>query len=264
VFQRQGNFGVLAVLAASTIVLSGCALKGDVKRLETEVMLLRAEASTGDSLSVALFTQLIIELEQLQNESRSYLDSLRTELAGVRNISGELRGSLRSLEAQMITLEELVGSSQATLQQLERRLGSGNPAPTVEPAAPVESPADDPRDLFELGRRQFNQGSVRTARLAFARIVDQHPDSDLMPDALYWLAASYAQMDVLDSAVITYRRLISDHSNSDRVPEAFYRLGLLAAENGNIDAAINYFQTVVTRFPNSAVADLARERLRPN
>ncbi|MFQ5551531.1 MAG: hypothetical protein ACE5FJ_09885, partial [Gemmatimonadales bacterium] len=79
-------------LAVGAVTLSSCALKGDVRRLETQLAELRDETARADSArAVQLDDQLRRMMIQLQANNAALLDSLRAAEARSVAYRGENR-----------------------------------------------------------------------------------------------------------------------------------------------------------------------------
>jgi tol-pal system protein YbgF len=251
----------LALCVVVSFPIAGCAMKGDVRRVEAEVSELRVQSALGDSAGAALLAGIIRELQQLQAESRSYLDSLRTELADVRAMSADLRGTTRDIQRQLATIQELTGLTQARLDQLEARLDRYSEA-RAQPEVDAPTAGDDAENLFEIGRRQLDGGGLQTARDAFQHIVAQYPAHPRAADALFWLGETFLRGREADSAESYFLRLVDNHPSSRLAAEALYKVGLLAEQQDDHERAREFYRRVVDEYPESSAAALAREKLR--
>ena len=75
--------------------------------------------------------------------------------------------------------------------------GEATPFATVPPAPYI---ADDPADtLYQEARSALSRGDNRTAARLFRRIVDEEPDSEYAPDALYWQAFALYRVGTTDT-----------------------------------------------------------------
>lgn len=256
-FARQ----CLVPLILVSFALNGCAMKGDVRRVESEVGALRLQSAVGDSTGAALLAGIIRELQQLQAESRSYLDSLRTELGDVRAMSADLRGTTRDIQRQLATIEELTGLTQARLDQLEAELERDRQDRSQQE---FDSPTsgDDAASLFGIGRRQLSSGGLQTARKAFHEVIVRYPEHPRAADAVYWLGESFLRGGEVDSAEVYFLSLVVDHPASRLAGEALYKVGLLAEQQDDDQRAQELYRRVVDEYPESPAAALAREKLR--
>lgn len=248
---------VLAVLA-----LGGCALKSDVRRLESQLDIMRAEAARQDSARAFQLNELI----QLQ---RRIMDSLAASQQLVRGLAGNLGNDLYNVQQQLVQIQELQGQSQRRLTEIRTQLearreqldsaaapGAGARADTAPPARVAS--ADQ---MYEASVQQLRRGSNATARLGFRELLRVHPTSERVPDALYFLGETFAT-ESPDSAAHYWTQVVDDYPTSARAATALYKLGLLAEQRRDVAAARTTYQRVVKEYPKSDEAALARDRLR--
>lgn len=245
---------------ALAVALSACALKGDVRRVETQVATLRLQAARADSARAVALQRLLSEVEALQ---QIVLDSLAAQQRRLAVSQGELRADVSDVQRQLVQIQELMGQSQQRLSELrgqieQRRsqLVTGG-AGADSAAAPGEPGAEQ---LYDLAVRQLRAGSPQTARQALQKLLGDYPQHDRVPDALFQLGESWAGSNP-DSAAGAYERIAKEHPGSPRAPAALYKLGLMAEQRGNRQAARVYYQRVVAGYPRSEEAALARTKL---
>lgn len=264
---RGGRSYARASLAAALVVVLGaCATKGDIRDLRGEV---RQLAERQDSL---LTTMMEIQ--------RAALDSLGEQSDVLFQVRGELGRQLLDIQEQLVAVQELTGQSQRALaglrDQIEARrvailqeqaqepsdTAGAQPADTAgdEPPSGVDA-GGGPQELFNVAVRQFNRGSVTTARRAFERFLQSYPNHRLAPDAHFYLGDILAQENRLEEAVETFLEIPELFPTADRVPHALYRAGTLQAELGNSEEARDLLERVVNSYPESGAAVLAEERL---
>lgn len=253
----------LTVTAA--VLLSGCALKGDVRRVEQEVQALRVETARADSARAVELDRIVRLLDTVQ-------DSLSVQQRRLVLLQGEVRSDVTDVQRQLVQIQELTGQSQQRLTELRRQLEerAQAPPPTVmapgpTAGAPVGSPqpaAGDPGpdQLYDIALQQLRRGSPQTARIAFRRFLELHPTHPRAADAVFFLGESWAGTDA-DSAATAYEKVAQDFRDSPRAPSALYKLGLLAEQRGEQARARLYYQRVLAGYPRSEEAALAREKL---
>ncbi len=249
---------VTPVLAAA-IVLSGCALKGDVRRVEEQVLALKAETARADSARAVELARVIELLSGVQ-------DTLGAQQLRLVSFQADVRADITEVQRQLVQVQELTGQSQQRLSemraQLEQRSRLPQPAPgPADTMAPVVEEGPGPEQLYDISLQQFRRGSLVTARAGFQRFLADFPRHDRVPDALFFLGETWAATEA-DSAVAVYERVVRDHPNSPRAPSALYRLGLMAEQRGDSAAARVYYNRVVSGYPRSEEAALARDKLR--
>lgn len=252
----------VAVLGAATL-LAGCATNGAVRRVETQVLVLRTETARQDSARAA-------EIERVLQTQTRVLDSLAAVREAVGRIKGDVAGDLFQIQQQLVQIQELTGQSQRRLSELRAQLDargqmlaaqadttpSGGPGDTTARAAPAAPPSE----MFQAALGQFRRGSVGTARLGFQEFLRAYPNHEDVPAALLFLGETFA-LEAPDSASFYYRKVASEYASSDRAPTAWYKVGQLAELARDLPAARSAYQQVVQRYPRSPEANLARDRL---
>ena len=251
--------GLLGILAA-TVALSGCALKSDVRRVETELAVLKAESATRDSAAAAQLADLIV----LQQRILDSMQAGRRALVGVR---GDLSGEHFTIQQLLVQVQALTGQSQQRLSELRAQLESQQAAPPAEAlpdtavgGAPPRGGGPSAEQMYQVSVQQLRRGSLGTARLGFRQLIQTYPNHERVPDALYFVGESFASQ--ADSASQYYSRVVRDHPSSPRAPAALYKLGLLAEQRQDPAEAAAVYRRVVDQYPSSDAASLARDRLR--
>src|SRR3990172_3104282 len=243
-----GDVRAVRLAPALAVALGACALKGDVRRVETQVTQLRQETARADSVRAVSLERRLDEVLALQ---RAVLDSLSVQQRRLTLVQGELRNDLTDVQR----LSELRSQFEQRRQQLAAQPSSeGDTARVPVPDEP------GPEQLYDLAVRQLRGGSPQAARQALQKLLTDYPQHDRVPDALFQLAESWAGTSP-DSAARGYERIAQQHPSSTRAPAALYKLGLLAEQRGDLRAARVYYQRVVAGYPRSEEAALARTKL---
>jgi len=129
-----------------------------------------------------------------------------------------------------------------------------------------EATADD---LYEIGVAAAEREDYLLAIEAFRRVTSDSPLNEFADDALIGLADAHTAIGEFASAELEYRTVMEDYPRSPLVPEAAYKLGVAFQEQSlpaTLDQsmthqAIEQFERVLSLYPDSAVADAARERV---
>jgi len=250
-------------LSLGVALLGGCALKGDVRRVELQVAAVKEDLNSAEAARKAQIDSLlalVAAVQQTLGAQQEYLVRMR----------GDVRTDLLSVQQQLVTVQELTGQSQQRLTELRGRLEEQarqpvppveNPNPTGAPVGPsgnVTGPGPD--RMYDLSLQQYRRGSLGTARLGFREFLRLYPTHDRAPDALFYIGETFGGENA-DSAGAVYQQVVKTYPNSPRAPSALYKLGLLAESRGNKAAARTYYQRVVAGYPRSDEANLARDKL---
>ena len=247
-----------AVLALG--LAAGCALKGDVRKVELQVEALQADLAKSDAARAAEQDTVLAAVRLLQQ-------ALATQQSYLVQMRGDLRTELLSVQQQLVSVQELTGQSQQRLTELRSRIESR--AQQAEPSMPVGpsgNPAGPgPDQMYDLSLQQYRRGSLTTARLGFREFLRVFPTHERAPDALFYIGESFEQ-SAPDSAAAVYDQVVKTYPKSPRAPSALYKQGLLAEQRGDKAQARTFYSRVIAGYPRSPEADLARQnqqRLRP-
>lgn len=255
--------GVLGLWLAA-----GCALKGDVRKVDLQVQALQADLAKSDAARAAERDTILAAVRLLQQ-------ALAAQQAYLVQLRGDLRTELLSVQQQLVTVQELTGQSQQRLTELRSRIearaeqpdaGAAVPAASGAPVGSSGNPAGPgPDQMYDLSLQQYRRGSLITARLGFREFLRVYPTHERAPDALFYIGESFEQ-SAPDSAAAVYDQVVKTYPNSPRAPSALYKQGLLAEQRGDKALARTFYSRVIAGYPRSPEADLARQnqqRLRP-
>jgi tol-pal system protein YbgF len=254
--------GVLA-----SVLFAACATKGQVQLLQTEVQTLRVESARRDSARAAALAAVI----GLQNR---ILDSIASGREALHQLDARMKTELTDVQRQLLQVQELTGQSQTRLSELKAQLdtraeqqeAAGLARPLAGPDTTARAPAQTlpaaTADQMYLGAlQQFRRGSLTTARRGFQEFLKAYPTSEQVPDALNFVAESFAN-EAPDSAVVYYTQVVQRFPKSPRASTALYRIGRIEEARRNVAAARTYYERILKEYPQSNEADLARDRLK--
>lgn len=253
-------------VAAAALMVMGCATSGSVKRVETQVLVLRAESARQDSVRAAELAR-IIRLQQ------QVLDSLASSRQALRVLDAKFGTDLTEVQRQLLQIQELTGQSQRQLSVLKAGLDARAeaqtqvvpptvPDSTAAPATPPPAgPAASAEQMYTGALQNYRRGSIVVARRAFQDFLVQYPTHPNVPDAMYWVAESF-QDQAPDSAIARYQEVRTKFPQNRRASTALYKIGYVY-ETVLKDAAKARaaYQRLISEYPRSDEADLAKSRL---
>ena len=255
-------FGVVA----AAVVLGGCATKGDMRALQTEVRVeLRAQAARQDSL-----------LAMFRREAASTQDTLRTQSDQLFDFRGDITRLLQSLTQGQARLEALVGETQRGIAALRNQGGSTGraPGPTAGPGVPQDTTTVRPSrgetvagvggnadQLYGVARDQHQRGSLSAAQQAYEQFLRDYSSDPRAPDAQWYLADLLTQQNRPDDALEAFQQIPTLYPAAARVPDALFRIARLQADLGNTTDARATLQRIINTYPDTGVAFLAQDML---
>ncbi len=248
-----------APLVLGLWLAAGCALRGDVRKVELQVEGLRGEVARNDS----------IRRTQQDSILRVVQTGLAAQQAAITQLRGDQLTNVQAVQQQLATLQELTGQSQRGLSELRSRFSAPPvtaPADSAAgranmPVGPSGNPAGpSPEQMYDVSLQQYQRGSWATARLGFREFLRVFPNDERAVDALYYVGETFAAENS-DSATAVYQTVVKNYPNSPRAPSALYKLGLIAEKRGDKQAARTYYSRIVSTYARSDEANLARDKL---
>ncbi|HET6633196.1 MAG TPA: tol-pal system protein YbgF [Rhodanobacteraceae bacterium] len=273
--------GALAWLVAATIVAAAFPLAASAQvqvsgqRLSLADRVARLERQAQDQGGVGTVNQmqaLRSEVQQLQGQ--------------VEQLRHQLQQMQQQAKAQYIDLDSRLG-------RLEGRPAGSGPAAAASsgddttelgdvvlggasatPAAPAAPAADAAGTVAPAGAQATAQadydnafaalrsGAYPTAARRFQAFIQQHPQSELVPNAYYWLGESYYGTQNYPVALRTFQQLVQLYPDTPKARDGLLKIGYCQYELQQWDAARATLQRVVQQYPNSSDARLAQDRLR--
>ncbi len=221
-----------------------------------------------DEARRALADQKIKFEARFDQQAKAQLD-LASQIQRQSEEMAKLRGQIETLSYELETAKK---RQQDYYLDLDARLRRFEPQPAAG-TAPGEgaregataSAAGDPAQQsqdYEAALNLFKGNKYKEAAAGFAAFVQKHPESDLAPNAQYWLGnAWYAQRNCAKS--IEAQSLVpSKWPNSAKAPDALLAIATCQQEMGNPNAAKRTLDTLLAKYPNAPAAASAKDRLK--
>ena len=247
------------VTTAAIVTLGACAMKSDIRDLQTELL---AELSALAARQDALITQLELE-------SRSTQDTLRTQSNQIFDFRGEITRQMRQISESLATLEAIAGENQRgivgvrdQLANLRRMQAAPRPGLVSDSTGVLAGGGGGDADqLYRTAAEQLGRGSLNTARMAFQQLLDNYPNDQLAPDAKFFLADILYQQEEHEDAIDAFREIPSRFPIHARVPDALYRIAQIQIEMDDLDDAIETLERIVNTYSGSVISDIAQDLL---
>jgi tol-pal system protein YbgF len=254
---------------AAALLLGGClASKQDVFLLQNQLSTMQVASARADSARAA---QMRMVLDQLVQSN----DSMRAVGGRLAKLQSTVATDHYEMGRQILQIQELSGQSQRRLQELRASLEERNQmaaAPAPVPVAPSSGPPDTtsrpapggpgPAQLFQSSLDQLRRGSATTARRGFEELVRSYPASEDAPEAMVYIAETYAAERNQVAADSVYGLVVQRYPSSPKAATALYKHALSMRSAGRTTAARAAFERIVKDYPRSDEAALAREQLR--
>jgi TolA-binding protein len=236
----RGRAAALVLLATLASMGSGCiALKADQDEIAREVDKLRKEVLAGSEAAErnqTLADQAEAQLKQVEELLRRNQADLGLRVENLELQVQELRGAAENADYMATAVKqellELRADLDARLTSLEEKLNEATNIP--------ESKAEILAEAEKLmGKRNYKQ-----ARRLYRTYESRYPGDAQMADVRFKIGLTYFSERDYKSSLGEFYRIIQDSPNSEMVPDALYYSGLAFAKLGQCANAIAYFEAL--------------------
>ncbi|HEY2395405.1 MAG TPA: tol-pal system protein YbgF [Rudaea sp.] len=131
----------------------------------------------------------------------------------------------------------------------------------AETAAPPTGVADE-KGEYDQAFNALKDGRYAESARRFQAFISQYPNSELTPNAFYWLGESYYVTQNYPISLDTFQKLLGQYPNSQKAPDALLKVGYCQYEMKQWDQAEATLNQVVQKYPDTTVSRLAQGRLR--
>ena len=166
-----------------------------------------------------IVAQQSVKLQELETAlpPQDLLDNLMRSLKDLETQQASLESRIAALEAQQDA--SAVSTDWAVLLQSLLLLQSGNPEAAAEASRPLlnNTAAQVPRPelLAALGHALLFAGKERQASYYLGTLIKNHPDSPLVPVALYELGVAFGNLGDRDKQVVVWQQLQTAFPNHE-------------------------------------------------
>ncbi|HEX8750604.1 MAG TPA: tol-pal system protein YbgF, partial [Nitrospira sp.] len=135
------------------------------------------------------------------------------------------------------------------------------PEPVPAPVAATRPSERSDKVEYERLLTVFREGNLDESRQGFTAFLAEYPNSDLAPNARYWLGESHYGKKDYKQAIDSYDRVELDYPQSEKVPSAILKKGFAYLALKDKKRASSAFKQVVTLYPKSPEAGKAYDKL---
>ena len=243
-----------AVASIAALFVSGCALfEPPPQEDPMEARLVELERRL-ESLERVINNQSLVQLSQQVSELERRADQLQGRDEELQYDAAD------TAERQRLLYSDL----DARIQELERSLQAGNTnvldGGTLPPGQ-LPVPGGSDRDNYQVAFELLKEERYDMAAASFKEFLAAFPDSELVDNAQYWLAESYYASNDFEQALSDFQIVIDDHPRSSKVPDALLKMGLCNYNLQRWDAARATLSRVQEDYAETTAARLAGQYL---
>ncbi|MGF1742053.1 tol-pal system protein YbgF [Vibrio profundum] len=243
---------------------------GNVFAAPAPVSSLNLGASTDSSVQ-ASGSSPQSEIQRLQRliESRnSFQLQLQQQVASMSQEINQLRGQL---EVNSHDMKQMLDRQRQLFIEVDKLRSQVNAPKQDAATATAVDGADDAGTYSSNASEQseyqkaidliLNKRDYTGAITALHKFQKDYPKSTLTPNALYWLGQLYFANGDYKKASDNFLSVL-DYKDSPKRADSLVKLGDIAKQEKDDKKAKQYYQQVLKQYPNSASAQLAKQRLK--
>jgi tol-pal system protein YbgF len=129
-------------------------------------------------------------------------------------------------------------------------------------AAKAAAKSQDPEDLYSEGFKAIKNKDFREASDKFEEFISEHPKHRLAGHAQYWIGEIYYANGDWEKAILEFDKVIKGYPEGTKVPAATLKQGYSFEKMGLMKEARVLLGNVIEKFPKSAEAAKAKNRLK--
>lgn len=251
---------MIRILIIFALLLSaGCVSAGRADELEARIRKLeRGHDEEREELQnqVAAAKKQLAELENLMESATTVVKKNNADIAlDVR----QLKDEMQAIQGEMA---EIRNSSEQSNRELEQRMQQfARKAGVDVPIDPSIIPSTKEAH-YKAALRSHQNSDHTIARGLLREYIKRYPNDEKVPEAQYYLGASYLKQGQPATALGEYRVVITEHAQSDVVIKTLFDMGLAFWELHSCDDARAALGALIKREPKSSFATQAKAKLR--
>jgi tol-pal system protein YbgF len=257
-------FGALALLAGGCVPMErDLRIDQDLLTLKSRLNALEQGISSQGQNRETIERQ-VDGMARRQADLQASQDALRVEMQTVRGLLDDTTGRRREEQENVLLTQKdaalRLGNLDARLLKAEKELLELRAAQTAKTAEPaVVAPTGE--GLYEQGRDLIlNKGDSSKGRTLLEEFVKARPQSELLPNAYYWIAeASYSEKNY-ENAIVQFQDVIEKYPSHPKASAALYKQSLAFESLGEGKKAAALRKKLIETYPASDEAKKAKER----
>lgn len=200
--------------------------------------------------------------KRIDTVSKNQLD-LANQLEALRAQIAELRGKIEVLGNDMEATQKRQKDFYIDLDNRLRKLEPAAPAADGDNAAkPDATAAANESTDYEAALNLMKGGKYKEALNAFLAFGKAYPSSKLQASASFWAASSRYQLKDYAKAADLFALTAKTWPDDPKAPQALLAQASAQYDAGDLKASRKTLEHLIDKYPNSAEAKTARQRLK--
>jgi tol-pal system protein YbgF len=265
------NKTIITTLGALALLAGGCTPMERELRVDQDLLSLRSriyaleQGIDRQGQSRETVERQIEGMARRQADLQASQDALRVEMQTVRGLLDDATGRRREEQENVLLTQKdaalRLGNLDTRLLKVEKDLleiRAAQAAKAEEPAVPALSG----ESLYEHGRDLIlNKEDVSKGRSTLEEFIKTRPQSELLPNAYYWIGEAYYSEKNFENAIVQFQDIIEKYPSHPKASAALYKQALSFESLGEGKKAAALLKKLVEVYPASDEAKKAKERI---
>jgi tol-pal system protein YbgF len=265
------NKTIITTLGALALLAGGCTPMERDLRVDQDLLSLRSriyaleQGIDRQGQSRETVERQIEGMARRQADLQASQDALRVEMQTVRGLLDDATGRRREEQENVLLTQKdaalRLGNLDTRLLKVEKDLLEIRAAQAAK-AEELAVPALSGESLYEHGRDLIlNKEDVNKGRTTLEQFVKTRPQSELLPNAYYWIGEAYYSEKNFENAIVQFQDIIEKYPSHPKASAALYKQALSFESLGEGKKAAALLKKLVEVYPASDEAKKAKERI---
>ena len=249
----------------------------DVAALQDQVRALQASSNEKMAALTALVQQLV-EANNTANKTIGALDArvndrLEKQTASVGQPVAVIGAKVDQMSSDFQSVRESLNDLGARIGRIDQKLVDLNnafrtiqappSAPTAaSPTGASAAPAIPAQALYENAYRDKMSGKSDLALKGFSDYIQMYADTDLAPNAQYWIGQIHYEQNDLENAVKDFDAVVEKYPASNKTADALFMKGQSLVKLNRPTAGVKEFRAVLASRPSPELGQKACAQLK--
>lgn len=265
----------VALMGTAALLCCGCISTERELRIDYDLNAMKSRmaaveqglAGQADKRSEQQLQTQVDGMAKRQADFQAGQEALRVEMQTLRGLIEDTAGRRRELQdAESLSQQDLalrVANLDTRFGKLEKEVAElrVNLAKVAEQQS-AAAPASNPEALYEEGRELVQKsGSATDGRAKLEEFVKLRPQSDLVPNALYWIGETYYSEKNFESAILQFQDVLEKYPTHPKASAALYKQALAFQALNEPKKTKALLQKLTEAYPKSEEAKKAKVQL---
>jgi tol-pal system protein YbgF len=261
------NKALITAVGTMALLAGGCMPMERELRVDQDILSLKSRLSSLEQgvdrqgQSRESIERQIDGMARRQADLQASQDALRVELQTVRGLLDDATARRREEQENLLLTQKdaalRLGNLDGRLLKMEKdllELRALQAAKAAEPAVAAESLYEQGRDLI------LNKNDVSKGRAKLEEFIKARPQSELVPNAYYWIGEAYYSEKNFENAIVQFQDVIEKYPTHSKASASLYKQALAFESLGEGRKAAALLKKLIETYPASDETKKAKER----